>query len=98
MYIIPLSSLPTIQSTENSVQTASASGIPFSSVMQQAMQSLQESQQAAAQDTYDLAYGNASDLHTIMINSTKETASVEAVVQLTSRAVSAYKEIMQMQI
>ena len=60
--------------------------------------SLQESQQAAAQDTYDLAYGNSADLHTIMIHSAMETTAVETVVQLTSRAVSAYKEIMQMQI
>ena len=58
----------------------------------------QESQQAAAQDTYDLAYGNSADLHTIMIHSAMETTAVETVVQLTSRAVSAYKEIMQMQI
>ena len=38
------------------------------------------------------------DLHTIMIHSAMETTAVETVVQLTSRAVSAYKEIMQMQI
>ena len=33
-----------------------------------------------------------------MIHSAMETTAVETVVQLTSRAVSAYKEIMQMQI
>ena len=86
MYIVPLSNLPTVQSG-SAGETSAQSGGP-----------LQESQQAAAQDTYDLAYGNSADLHTIMIHSAMETTAVETVVQLTSRAVSAYKEIMQMQI
>ena len=91
MYIVPLSNLPTVQSGSAGETSAQSGGLPFREVMQQAVQSLQESQQAAAQDTYDLAY-------TIMIHSAMETTAVETVVQLTSRAVSAYKEIMQMQI
>ena len=98
MYIVPLSNLPTVQSGSAGETSAQSGGLPFREVMQQAVQSLQESQQAAAQDTYDLAYGNSPDLHTIMIHSAMETTAVETVVQLTSRAVSAYKEIMQMQI
>ena len=42
--------------------------------------------------------GDVSSLHSMMINSAMEATAVETVVQLTSRAVSAYKEIMQMQI
>ena len=95
MYIVPLSNLPTVQSGSAGETSAQSGGLPFREVMQQAVQSLQ---QAAAQDTYDLAYGNSADLHTIMIHSAMETTAVETVVQLTSRAVSAYKEIMQMQI
>ena len=88
MYIVPLSNLPTVQSGSAGETSAQSGGLPFREVMQQ----------AAAQDTYDLAYGNSADLHTIMIHSAMETTAVETVVQLTSRAVSAYKEIMQMQI
>lgn len=70
----------------------------FSSIMQEAMETLRKSQEETAQDSYDLALGNVSDLHSVMINSAVEATAVETVVQLTSRAVSAYKEIMQMQI
>lgn len=69
MYIVPLSNLPTVQSGSAGETSAQSGGLPFREVMQQAVQSLQESQQAAAQDTYDLAYGNSADLHTIMIHS-----------------------------
>lgn len=62
------------------------------------MDALQKSQEAAAQDAYDLAMGDVSNLHSLMINSAMEATAVETAVQLTSRAVSAYKEIMQMQI
>ena len=42
--------------------------------------------------------GDVASLHNMMINSVMEATAVETAVQLTSRAVSAYKEIMQMQI
>lgn len=70
----------------------------FFNIMQEAMETLRKSQEETAQDAYDLALGNVSDLHSVMINSAVEATAVETVVQLTSRAVSAYKEIMQMQI
>ena len=66
--------------------------------MQEAMDALRQSQKATAQDAYDLAMGDVSNLHSLMINSAMEATAVETAVQLTSRAVSAYKEIMQMQI
>ena len=66
--------------------------------MKDALNTLQESQKAAAEDSYNLAMGDISSLHSLMINSAMEATAVETVVQLTSRAVSTYKEIMQMQI
>lgn len=102
MYIVPLSNLPTVQSGSAGETSAQSGGLPFREVMQQAVQSLQESQQAAAQDTYDLAYGNSADLHTIYdplwpMESQQQVRN--PFVQLNPPgAVSAYKEIMQMQI
>lgn len=49
MYIVPLSNLPTVQSGSAGETSAQSGGLPFREVMQQAVQSLQESQQAAAQ-------------------------------------------------
>ncbi len=103
MYIVPLASLPSIEpigeSPQRGTQAASDGiAIPFTQVLRQAMDTLEESRQAAETDAYQLAMGDVSSLHSMMINSAMEATAVETVVQLTSRAVSAYKEIMQMQI
>lgn len=99
MFIVPLSSLPALQPVSQAQQdTSPSAGAPFSAVMRQAMEELEASQRLADQDAYGLVTGDVADLHTVMIHSAQQAASVEAVVQLTSRAVSAYKEIMQMQI
>lgn len=102
MYIVPLSSIPSLSGisavTETGSDTPQVGQGSFSAIIQEALDTLRSSQEAAAQDSYSLAMGDVSDLHSLMINSAMETTAVETVVQLTSRAVSAYKEIMQMQI
>ena len=101
MYLVPLSNLPSIQGPDPESQKKILSqegGQSFASIMQEAIDTLQQAQQAAAAGSYNLAMGDISSLHSLMINSTMEATAVETVVQLTSRAVSTYKEIMQMQI
>lgn len=103
MYIVPLSSLPSIEGagaggTRTSGAVQGGGGVPFADVMKSAMENLTQTQQVAAQDSYDLAMGDVSDLHSMMIHAAQETTAIETVVQLTSRAVSSYKEIMQMQV
>ncbi|MPM72732.1 Flagellar hook-basal body complex protein FliE [bioreactor metagenome] len=103
MYIVPLSNLPSIESTgaggtQSSGIAKGSGGVPFADVMKSAVENLTQAQQVAAQDSYDLAMGDVSNLHSMMIHAAQETTAVETVVQLTSRAVSSYKEIMQMQV
>jgi len=105
MYLVPLSALPSIQPLETAGQENSgtapqqeAGKQSFASIMREAIDTLRQTQEAAAADSYDLAMGDVASLHTMMINSAMEATAVETAVQLTSRAVSAYKEIMQMQI
>ena len=100
MYLVPLSSLTPITSIQDVPEntTSEAGSGSFKSIMKDALNTLQESQKAAAEDSYNLAMGDISSLHSLMINSAMEATAVETAVQLTSRAVSTYKEIMQMQI
>lgn len=101
MYLVPLTGLPSIQGQGQAAQERETSGggsQSFASIMKEAIDTLQETQAAAAQDSYDLAMGNVESLHSMMITSVMEATAVETAVQLTTRAVSAYKEIMQMQI
>lgn len=82
--------------SENAGKTES--GIPFSNVLKDAINEYEDLQQVTEQDTNSLAMGEADNLAQIQINSLKAQAALQTTVQLTSRAVNAYKEIMQMQV
>lgn len=75
-----------------------SSQVPFADILGQAMKDVAQTQSTTVQDAYDLVMGTGGDLHNIMIRNAMETAAVETAVELTSRVVSVYKEIMQMQI
>lgn len=107
MYIVPLTALPSLQplqpmktagEPEKTTTAAAEQGQSFAGILREAFDNLQQTQAAAQEDAYQLAMGDVSSLHSLMINSTLEATAVETAVQLTSRAVSSYKEIMQMQI
>lgn len=100
MFIVPISPMESIDSLRESteVQTQKQVGIPFGDILQESMQNLQEIQRIAQQDAYDLAMGTVDDLATISINSAKATAALELTVEISSRAINAYKEILQIQI
>lgn len=99
MFIVPISQMPSL-SAEPLQQTQKIAGskVPFADVLADAVQNMQETQAVAQADSYRLAMGEADDLHTIMINSAKATTAMEFTVELTTRAVSAYNEILRMQV
>lgn len=59
---------------------------------------MQETQEVSRQDAYNLAMGRSDDLHSVMIHATQASTALKMTVELTSRVVNAYKEIMQTQI
>lgn len=70
----------------------------FQDMLSGYMQEVKSLTQIAEQDGARLALGNAEDLAQIQINAMKAEAALQTTVQLASRAVNAYKEIMQMQV
>lgn len=106
MFIVPITQMPSISSIEETLKvgqqsqttSSASSSIPFADVFKQALETMQETQAISEQDAYNLAMGKTDDLHTIMINAEKAATALEMTVQLTSRALSAYNEIMRMQI
>jgi flagellar hook-basal body complex protein FliE len=94
-----MTKMPDISALKATIKTENhATNIPFADVFQNVFTDFQETQRVSNEDAYKLAMGNLDDLHSVMINSEKATAALELTVQLTSKAVNAYKEIMQMQI
>lgn len=83
---------------ETPVQAQSAAGSSFGDILQQAMQNYEQMQTASEKDGNALTLGSADDLSQVQINTLKAQSALETAVQLTSHAVSAYKEIMQMSV
>ncbi len=100
MGIIPITGIDPITSIleKELDQSKGTVAIPFSNVLKDAIDDYREVQQETKKDSYELAMGTSDDVAGMMIRSTKEAAAIEMAVQLTSRAVNAYKEIMQMQV
>ena len=80
------------------VQKNEGSGTPFLNILKDAADEYTSLQQIADVDSEALVLGDADNPAQIQINSLKAEAALQTTVQLTSRVVSAYKEIMQMNI
>ena len=69
----------------------------FGSVLQQALGNLQQVQSAADQSMVQLATGQATDLHDVMIKTEQANLTFQLGVQVRNKLVDAYQEIMRMQ-
>ncbi len=104
MFIVPMSRLERMDGMRTSEGEAASQqqrlqGNSFAQMFNESLRSLEQAQQAADEDALDLAMGaSGADLHTIMINAAVLESAVKTTVQLTSRAVTSYKEIMSMQV
>ena len=100
MFIVPVEAMTGLEKLQEARQaeTPKASGGSFKDILSQAYADYQQAKNVADQDGYLLAFGEADNLAQIQINTMKAEAMLQTTVQLTSRIVSAYKEIMQMQI
>ncbi len=104
MFIVPMNRLERMGGMrtgegEAAPQQQNLSGGSFAQMFHESLKTLEQAQQVADEDALDLALGaNGADLHTIMINAAVLESAVKTTVQLTSRAVTSYKEIMSMQV
>ena len=105
MTIVPLTGLQPLES----IFDKQGAGMPcaqnmggavpiFSDILKDAIANVEQTQAVSQQDAYDLAMGKTDDLHTVQINALKASAAVEMAAGITSRALGAYKEIMQTQL
>lgn len=94
--IKPMSFQKSIETAQDSENGASA--VPFADMLKDAINTYTEAKQTSEADGNILAVGDANDLAQIQINAMKASVALSTTVQLTSRAVNAYKEIMQLQV
>lgn len=99
MYIVPITPTQLTGIVDTAQQTTTANAqLPFQDILQQAMRDAEQTQAVSETDANLLALGEVDDLAQVQINTLKATSALQTTVSLTSRVVSAYKEVMQMSI
>ncbi|MEA5136672.1 MAG: flagellar hook-basal body complex protein FliE [Candidatus Fimivivens sp.] len=100
MFIVPISELqPIIPTTESNKPSGQlGSGANFEHVLKNAIQNLDDLQSASDKDAIDLALGRTDDLHNVQITTMKATAAIELTAGITSKVLSAYQQIINMQL
>lgn len=99
MFIIPIQPMKLMELTESAPAAIQSSvNRPFQDMLNQAMQTVEETKIQAVEDGQKLAFGDIDNLAQLQINSMKAESMLQTTVQVTTRLVNAYKEIMQMQV
>ncbi len=104
-FIIPLSQLPPISEIKGKYDNTNIgsavnndSQMSFSDTLRQKIQNVKNLEQKSLDSAYDVSMGKTENIEGAMIDATRASVAIETAVQITTRAVNAYKEIMQMQI
>ena len=76
---------------------ASADGPKFADILQQALKEVNEAQHTSEQEARNLISGNSTDMHTAILAVQKADVSFQMMMAVRSKLVSAYQEVMRMQ-
>ena len=100
MFIVPITRLAPVDTSVGQTDAAKSAvdGLPFADVLESAIAEYRQAREASNADARDLAAGSVENLADVMINSLRMSTAIEMTTQITTRAVSTYKEIMQMQV
>lgn len=102
-FIIPMGSLPSISSLSqiSPAQQSQGNGedeADFAGILQRAFEDMNETGPASQASMMNLALGASDDLHTGSIAAVKSSTAINFASSLVSTAITAYKELMQMQV
>ena len=101
MFIVPMNSY--FDSTANGItqklnSTASdgteSGGLNFQGYLLDIVQNVEDTQAVTEMDDYNLSIGNMDDTHTMLINAAKAEVALETMIQLRTKVLDAYSEIM----
>jgi flagellar hook-basal body complex protein FliE len=94
--ILPIQSIPSFDSTSSTL----AKGAPgsFSSMLQNAIGSVEQSQNTAHQAAQNFIGGESDEVHTTALAAQRAELEFEMFLQVRNKMVQAYTEVMHMQI
>ena len=101
MFIVPMDSniASAVSKTGQKLDSTSSdgvvnSGLNFQDAMLNVVQNVESTEAATKLDAYNLSIGNMDDTHTMLINAAKAEVAVQTMIQLRSKVLDAYSEIM----
>jgi len=98
-----LNQLPSLDALSQTAQKPAATsqgeaGAPhFADVLKQALQEVTDANTTSEQEARNLISGNATDMHTAILAVQKADVSFQMMMAVRSKLVSAYQEVMRMQ-
>lgn len=92
--MVPVRSAAELSAPKQTEQKRQPGGQMFVDIFQNAVNNVKETEGEAARVEYQLATGQLDDIHSYTIAASKAAAAGELVIQLRSRALDAYNEIM----
>ena len=100
LFIVPITPMEKMDfsNTEKIRTAAEATEGGFSSLLDNAINEFKYADAMSDIDGAELSLGTADDLAQVQINMLKAETMLQTTVQITSRAVNAYKEIMSLQV
>ena len=96
--ILPVNSLPQITGAGPLSPTASAGGSAFQSVLNEAVQQVQQFQSDASVSIGRFVSGEGEDLHRVALATQQADLAFNLFMQVRNKVISAYQEVMRLQV
>jgi flagellar hook-basal body complex protein FliE len=96
--ITPISNISVAEAISSAAAPKQAAGSGFGAVLNNAIQQVEGSRTEANQSVQRLLGGDSEELHTTVLATQKAELEFEMMVQVRNKVVSAYQEIMRMQV
>ena len=95
--IAPIHSIPSIQLAERITRTPSEAGA-FQSILNESVQAVEQNRSIAGASADRFLSGEGEELHHVAMATQKAELSFELFMQVRNKIVSAYQEVMRMQV
>ena len=98
-----LNQLPSLDALSQAAQKPAATGqapsegAAFGDILKQALQEVNDAHNTSEQEARNLISGNSTDMHTAILAVQKADVSFQMMMAVRSKLVSAYQEVMRMQ-
>jgi flagellar hook-basal body complex protein FliE len=96
--LVTIDPIKPLRETQQSAQAGGAAAKPFTQVLEESIDQVNNLQTQADKLSQDLASGKLEDLHTVMVAMSKASLALEFTIQVRNKVIEAYQELMRTQV